>query len=236
MTTTSYGMFCGIARAFEIIGSPWSAFVVRDLLVSPKRFAELHETMPGISEADLRARLDELAAAGVLRHDGADALIELTPYGRDLEPILLDLGRWGARSLGDPRPGDIFTLDMAILALRSTFRPDRARGVRVSFELWFGEMVVGVEVDDGTLDVTEGELPEADMVITSPVLKSLMAAELSPTDALWLGLAETTGDPGLLATFVDLFHIPPGPELPASVRLEDDRLVINGWEPELVAE
>jgi DNA-binding HxlR family transcriptional regulator len=219
MPGPSFGQFCGMARAFEIIGAPWSALLVRDLILGPKRRAELAKALPKMAAADLTARLTELEAAGVVRRDApfGEVLYELTGYGRDLEPILLQLGRWGARSLGDPRPGDLFSLDMAILALRATFRPERARGVRASFEVRFGPMVVGVHVDDGELTVEEGELPGADLVVDTPVLKHLMAAEVSPTDALWLGLVEPKGDPGKLSTFVDLFHIPAAPELPGTV-------------------
>ena len=219
MTIQSYGQFCGVARAFELIGSPWSALVIRDLILGPKPLTDLRETLPRITAAVLDERLGELEAGGVLRRSvsgqDAEVVYELTDYGRELEPILLQLGMWGVRTLGDPRPGDIFSLDMAILALRGSFRPDRARDVQVSFEVWFGEMVVNVRVDDGVLTVEEGELPGADLVISSPVLKNMMAAELSPTDALWLGLAEAKGDPSRLNTFVELFHIPAAPELPA---------------------
>ncbi len=221
MAGPSFKQFCGIARAFEIIGSPWSALIVRDLLLAPKRLTDLAETLPRMTADDLGARLGELEAAGVVRRNGpdpeAEIVYELTDYGKDLEPILLQLGRWGARSLGDPRPGDLFSLDMAILALRSTFRPERARDVRASFEVRFGEMVVSVRVDHGALTVEEGELPDADLVIDTPVLKHLMAAELTATDALWLGLIEPKGDPSRLNTFVELFHIPEAPELPSSV-------------------
>ncbi len=212
MTSLSYRQFCGIARAFEILGAPWSALIVRDLLLGPKSFSELAETLPRITPAVLHERLDELAAAGVLAEN--ERGYELTGYGKDLEPLLLGLGRWGARSLGDPQQGDLFTLDMAILALRATFRPDRARDIRASFEVRFGPIVVGVRVDDGTLTVEEGGLPDADLIIDTPVLKHLMAAELSPTDALWLGLIEAKGDPSRLNTFVQLFQIPPAPVLP----------------------
>lgn len=217
MTGQSYGMFCGLARAFEIIGSPWSAIVVRDLILGPKRYPDLLETLPRITASVLDERLGELESAGVIRRSRSDSDAEvgyeLTGYGRELEPILLELGLWGARALGDPRPGDIFSLDMAVLALRATFRPDRARDVRASFELRFGELVVNARVDDGVLTVEEGELPGADLIIETPVFKHLMAAELSPTDALWLGLVEAKGDPSRLATFVELFHIPAAPAL-----------------------
>lgn len=218
MTVQSLGQFCGIARAFEIIGPRWSALIIRDLLLGPKRFTDLHETLPRITEGILNQRLRELETSGVLRRGVADSEVvyELTDYGKELETLLLQLGVWGARSLGDPRPGDIFSLDMAILALRATFRPEQARDVHASFEVRFGEMVVSCRVDDGVLTVSEGELPDADLVIESPVLKNLMAAELTPTDALWLGLVDAKGNPSLLSTFVQLFHIPAAPALPTS--------------------
>lgn len=224
----SYGNFCGIARAFEIIGSTWSALLVRDLLLGPKTAEGLRESLPRLAEEELRARLDELEGAGVVRRaDADDAVYELTEYGKDIEPVLLALGRWGARALGDPRPGDVFSLDMAILALRATFRPEQARGVHATFEVWFGPLVVNVHVDDGELTVAEGELPDADLVISSPVLKHLMAAELGPTDALWLGLADTKGDPQLLNTFVTLFHIPPAPERQPALGLSSGRATVG---------
>jgi DNA-binding HxlR family transcriptional regulator len=227
----SYGNFCGIARAFEIIGSTWSALLVRDLLLGAKTVEGLRESLPRLAEDELRARLDGLEGAGVVQRVAAEsdgeAAFELTEYGKDLEPILLRMGRWGARALGDPRPGDVFSLDMAILALRATFRPEEARGVHATFEVWFGPLVVNVRVDDGALAVSEGELPDADLVISSPVLKHLMAAELGPTDALWLGLADTKGDPRLLTTFVTLFHIPPPPEQQPALGLSSGRTSVG---------
>lgn len=222
MTSPDYRQFCGIAHAFELIGAPWSALVVRDLILEPKSRDDLAETLPMADPAELDQRLRELAAAGVLRatKDGDETLFELTDYGRDLEPALLELGKWGARTLGEPTPGDLFSLDMAILALRGAFRPDHADGLRVSFELRFGPMVVNAVVDDGVLTVSEGELPDADMSIQTPVLLNLMAGELTPTDALWLGLIDAKGDPSRLTTFVRIFHIPASPEPPTALPKE----------------
>jgi DNA-binding HxlR family transcriptional regulator len=219
MTSQSYGQFCGVAHAFEIIGAPWSALIIRDLILEPKTLADLRETLPKLDQDALDERLRELAAACVVRQVARDAgeepVYELTDYGRDLEPILLELGKWGARTLGDPSPGDLFSLDMAILALRGSFRPDHARGLRTSFEVRFGPMVINAQVDDGVLTVREGELPDADLSIQSPVLLNLMAGELTPTDALWLGLIDAKGDPSRLSTFVQIFHVPAAPEPPA---------------------
>lgn len=230
MTTIgSYGNFCGIARAFEIIGSPWSALLVRDLLLGAKTLDGLREALPRLAQDELRTRLEELEGAGVVRGVPAqdEVTYELTEYGRDFEPILLQIGLWGARALGDPRPGDVISQDMAVLALRGTFRQEEARGVHATFEVWFGPLVVNARVDDGELTVSAGELPGADLVVSSPVLKHLMAEELSPTDALWLGLADTKGDPRLLNTFVRLFHIPPPPEQQPALGLSAGRTTVE---------
>jgi DNA-binding HxlR family transcriptional regulator len=225
MTGRPYGQFCGLARALELIGERWSVLVIRDLLLSPKRFSDLQHTLPRIQHSILASRLSELEIAGVIQRRPAAAsdsaaLYELTPYGRDLEPILLDLGIWGARSLGDPGPEDAFSVDIAILALHAAFRPELAQGIHLSFELRFGELVINARVDDGALAVREGGVAEADLVIDTFLIKQLMSGELDPTEALWNGYVQAMGDPALLSTFVRLFHIPaaPAPVTGLSVR------------------
>ncbi len=59
----SYGQFCGFARALEIVGDRWTLMIVRDLLVGPKRFSDLHDGLPGIPTNILTARLKQLEAA-----------------------------------------------------------------------------------------------------------------------------------------------------------------------------
>ena len=78
----------------------------------------------------LTQRLGELEAAAVVqRRSTGGALYELTDWGRELHPILLQLGRWGARSLHRPT-GDL-SVDALMLALETTFVPDeRGRHAR----------------------------------------------------------------------------------------------------------
>lgn len=190
--------------------------VVRDLLLSPKRFKELTESLPRIPSSILSARLNELEQGGIVRRRvlpqlDAAVVYELTEYGHELEPVLLQLGLWGARSLGDPAPDDVFSLEIAILALHATFRPEFARGLSVNFELRFGDIALHALVDDGALKVEEGSLPDADAIITTVAVKQLMSGELTPSDGLASGQVIVDGDPALLERFVELFHIPPAP-------------------------
>lgn len=213
MGKREYGQYCGLARALEIIGERWALLIVRDLLVGPRRFTDLHQGLPRIPTNVLSARLKELEEAGVVQRrvlprPSGSVVYELTAHGSALESVVLALGRWGARSLGEPGPNDVATADSLIIAMRSTFDPTAARDVHVRFELRFGDTVIHIRVDDGALDVAEGPLPGADLVIeTGPAIRALMAGELTPTDAIADGDVHLSGDPELLDRFVALFHI-----------------------------
>lgn len=213
MARKRYGQYCGLVRGAEIVGERWSLLIIRDLLVSPKRYTDLRKGLPGIPTNILAARLKELEGAGVVqrrvlpRPDGS-VVYELTDYGRELDEIVLALGRWGAKSMTKPQPGDIVTVDSMIMALRSTFRADTAGGVHLGYELRLGDIVIHALIDDGDLEVAEGGKPNADLVIESgPAIKALMAREMSPAEALAGGSVRLAGDPELLTRFVELFRI-----------------------------
>lgn len=218
MTTRVYGQYCGFARALEVVGERWALLIVRDLLVSAKRFTDLHKGLPGIPTNVLTARLKELEKAGVIHRrllprPAGSIIYELTPYGMELEDIVFRLGRWGAKSLGEPRCEEIITADSLVVAMRSTFRPDAARGLRASYELRFGDIVIHVRVEGKKLEVAQGPLPAADLIVeTGPAIKALMTGEMTPTEAIRNGSVRLTGDPALLTRFADIFRIESMPQ------------------------
>lgn len=222
MRTRSYDQYCGVAHALELVGERWALLLVRDLLRGPKRFTELQRGLPRIPSNVLSARLKELEQAGIVRRrllarPESGVVYELTDYGHELEDIVLRLGLWGARSLGEPRPADTVNADALLLGLRAAFRPEAARGVRASYELRLGEIVVHLRVDDGALEVAEGPLADADLALeTDLTLRRLMTGELRPDEAIESEKVRVAGDRQLLERFVEIFHIPPAPvALPA---------------------
>lgn len=222
MGSRRYGQYCGLTRALELVGERWALLVVRDLLVGPRRFTDLRQGLPRIPTNILSARLKELEETGVVRRrvlarPATGVVYELTAYGAMLEDAVIHLGRWGAMSLGDPKPDEVVTTDSLIMALRTTFHPERALRVRAGFELRLGEIVVHARVDDGTVEVGEGALLDADLVIeTGPAIRGLMAGEVKPADAIANGSVALTGDPGLLSLLVELFAIERKPvDIPA---------------------
>ncbi|SEF33382.1 DNA-binding transcriptional regulator, HxlR family [Amycolatopsis pretoriensis] len=221
----TYGQFCGLARALEIVGERWSLLVIRDLVLGPKRFGDLQRTLPRIPVSILTSRLNELEETGVIRRRvlsqlDAGVVYELTEYGCELDHILLDLGLWGARSLTHPKPDEVFTLDIAIISLYTTFQEEAARGVHVNYELRYpGDMVVHAMIDDGALKVAAGALPAADLVIEpqGPAILDVLNGNLSAQDAISSGKVRVEGDPAHLELFGRLFHIPPAPARPTGL-------------------
>lgn len=213
MARKRYGQFCGLVRAAEIVGERWALLIIRDLLVGARRYTDLHHGLPGIPTNVLAARLKELEEAGVvtrrlLPRPNRSVVYELTEYGRELEPAVLALGRWGAKALTEPGPDEVVTTDSMIMAMRSTFRPEAARELQASFELRMGEIVINMRIENGHLEVAAGGVRDADLVIeTGPAIKALMAGEVSPSEAQADGSVRLTGDPALLTRFVEAFRI-----------------------------
>jgi DNA-binding HxlR family transcriptional regulator len=97
----TYGQFCSIARALDLVGDRWALLVVRELLLGARRFTDLRSGLPGIGTNVLATRLRELEAAGVIERRQlpapAPALIyQLTERGERLREVIDALARWGA--------------------------------------------------------------------------------------------------------------------------------------------
>ncbi|MFZ5789383.1 MAG: winged helix-turn-helix transcriptional regulator [Pseudomonadota bacterium] len=97
----SYGQFCPVAMAAEVVCTRWTALILRELLAGSTRFNELRRGVPRMSPALLSKRLKELEQAGVIERrrtgEGADPAYRLTPAGLDLRPVIEALGIWGQR-------------------------------------------------------------------------------------------------------------------------------------------
>jgi hypothetical protein len=178
----------------------------------------LHRGLAGIPTNVLTARLKELEQGGVVRRrllprPSGSIIYELTEYGAELEDVVVHLGRWGAKALGNPRCDEVLTVDSMITAMRSTFRPEAARKVRASYEFRFGDIVINVRIDGKKIEVAEGPLPGADLIVqTGPAIRALMSGEMTAAEAIGSGSVHLTGDPELLSRFAEMFRIDPMPK------------------------
>ena len=215
MSKRSYNQHCAIARALDTLGERWTLLVIRELLSGPKRFKDLLEGLPGIGTNLLAARLKDLEGEGLLCRKtlpppAGSTVYELTEHGREIEPVLVGLARWGLGRLDAPRPGDVFRPVWAVQAMKATFRPEAARGVRETYEFRVGEDVFHVRVEDGASEPRYGAAWSPDLIVTTDAdtFLALVSGELEPEEASRSGVFEVEGDPEALIRCREIFGLP----------------------------
>src|SRR5437870_4750446 len=67
MAKRTYGQYCALARAFDVLGERWTPLLLRELAIGPRRYADLLEGLPGVSPSLLTQRLRELEEDGIVR-------------------------------------------------------------------------------------------------------------------------------------------------------------------------
>ena len=192
----SYGDQCGVARSLDVIGERWALLIVRELLLGPKRFNDLLAGLSGASPNVISQRLRELDRSGIVRHRdlGPPARVgvyELTDWGRELEPIVLHLGRWGT---GAPLPaGASWSLDSLLLALKAAADPSVVTG---RYELRLGTDVYAVDGTSGSVQVRRGSTDEPDATVTTDAgtLRAVCLGERPTADAVAGGQLRFDGD------------------------------------------
>ena len=213
-TTRTYDDGCAAAHALDLVGERWALLVVRELLLGPKRFTDLKSGLPHTSPNVLAQRLRDLEAAGVVRRGklpppAASKIYELTEWGRDLEPVIIALGRWGVRSPTKPPDAEL-GVDSLVLSFRTMFDPERAEGFDSSYEFRLGEDRFRAEVAEGRLEIERGtaEQPDATVEADSGTLAALVYDELELDDALSSGDLSIKGDRTAVERFLALFPLP----------------------------
>jgi DNA-binding HxlR family transcriptional regulator/putative sterol carrier protein len=218
----TYDDGCAAAHALDLVGERWALLVVRELLLGPKRFTDLRAGLPHASPNVLSQRLRELEGAGVVRRrklppPAASRVYELTDWGLDLEPVIVRLGRWGARSPLKPRDAQL-GVDSLILSFRTMFDARAAEGLGASYELRLGEDRFRAEVADGHFEVVRGvaERPDAIIETDSNTLAALVYDDRQLAEALRSGDLKIEGDESAVERFLGLFPLP-DPAMPAGM-------------------
>ncbi len=172
MTKRSYQQDCALAHSADLIGERWTLLLIRDLLVSPRRFNELQKSLKGMGSNLLAARLKELEQDGVIEPyasgDGSRRY-RLSVRGRALEPAILGLIRWGYT---DSKPGTDnghHRDDWDLLALKAFFQPGLAANLRLSVQYQGDDFSGWTRIFDSHMTIGLGELDDADLVVEGSV-------------------------------------------------------------------
>jgi DNA-binding HxlR family transcriptional regulator len=201
----SYGEYCSLARALDVVGDRWTLLIVRELKIrGPSRYTDLRNGLPGIATNLLADRLRELEHAGIVYREAAPppvatTLFGLTPRGEELRPAVEELTRWGLPLMGEQRPDDAVRSHWLVSAINLMLTDRTPEGPPVTIELRTGDQPIVVETVGGSVVTRLGPAADPDLILTGEprlVLGTLLAM-IPLADAEAQGL-RYDGDPGLV--------------------------------------
>jgi DNA-binding HxlR family transcriptional regulator len=202
----SYGQFCSVARALDVIGDRWTLLIVRELLLRGAcRYTDLRNGLPGIASNLLADRIRELESAGLIRREEAPppvatTLVHLTEAGAELEPVLRALGSWGMRFMAKPADDDEFRGHWFAYPIEEFLHDAEPDGPPVSIELRAPGAPAVIEVSGGTVRTRTGAAaaaPELVLAGRPQLILALLTGKLTAAGAADRGL-EITGDQSVL--------------------------------------
>ena len=167
----SYGQYCALAKALDVVGDRWTLLIVRELGVQgPSRYTDLRNGLPGIATNMLVDRLREMEQNGIVRRKEAPppvatTLFSLTDRGEELMPVLFALGRWGVAVMGE-RGDDEWRGYWLKYPLEELFADSAPGEPPVTLELHTDETALVVETVDGGIRVYPGRAEHPDAVVS----------------------------------------------------------------------
>lgn len=165
----SYGHYCGLARALDVIGDRWNLLIVRQLLMGPARYQELLDGLPGVATNLLADRLRDLEAAGVIERrpapTGNAVVYALTRWGAELREPINGLIRWSTPLMVSGPSGDPFRPEWLAVALPALMASERSTGPSPMIGLAVEEQLFQVQATDAGLEVARHDGRPLDAVL-----------------------------------------------------------------------
>ena len=212
----SYGQYCGLAKALDVVGDRWSLLIVRELLLRDAcRYTDLREGLPGIATNLLADRLRDLESAGVVEREEAPppvatTLFRLTERGRELRPALHALGHWGGPMLGDDFGDDTFRSHWLALPLEIQIGDRVPDGPPILIGVHAGREDLVVELAGGRIRTRSwtDEAPEVTLSGTPRLVLGLFTGHLDLDRVRELGV-KVEGDAEVLRRVLGRAAQPP---------------------------
>jgi DNA-binding HxlR family transcriptional regulator len=189
----SYGQFCGLARSLDRVGDRWALLIVRELLLGDRTYRDLEAALSDISPSLLSQRLTELADDGLVVRNEAPrrskrVAYRLTEAGRSLEPVIIELIRWGARWMLHGPGDDQVDPRWAPLALRAMLEGQPTRRGRVHLDVDGVEVTVSGSARGRRVTPGHEGRPDATVAAPLPILLAIVADAL-PLQSSGAGLS-----------------------------------------------
>lgn len=217
----SYGQFCPVAMAAEIVCSRWTALVVRELLCGSTRFNDIRRGVPLMSPTLLSKRLKELEEAGVVvaKPSGTPGVFDyvLTEAGEDLRPVVMSLGFWGQRWVESSL--SLKNLDPALLMwdMRRSLDPTPLPPRRCTIQFTFPEVTAAKQrywlvVDAGKVDLCSTDPGfDVDLFVNTPLreMTSVWMGHTTMRQEIEAGRIELVGDKAIAKSMQEWLGLSP---------------------------
>jgi DNA-binding HxlR family transcriptional regulator len=215
MSNLHYPQFCALARAAEMIGERWTLLIIRELLLGPKRFGDLQDHLESMSPTLLTARLADLIESGIVRRNmlprPANAQVyELTEIGREIQPAIRELIRWGGRFLFPPVPGDAFEPDWVMLGLDAIAKRTPVAKVNVGLIVTHGKKSADFTVAGGESGTAiHRGIADCKATLEAPfdAVLQIVGMNVSLEDAVAANRAKVTGPATLIRKLPQMFDL-----------------------------
>lgn len=191
----SYGQFCPIAKAAEILSERWTLLLLRDLLLGSRHFNEIRRGVPQMSPTLLSKRPQTLQEHGIVSReacaDGHGWEYRITPAGEELKPLIEFLGHWGQRWVRSTLVRDDLDPGVLMWFIHRHFAKEHLPSRRVVIHLEFSDVRrmkrwwIVVEPDDVDLCLEDpGHDVDINLVTDLRTLTQIYLGDLLFSDAV----------------------------------------------------
>jgi DNA-binding HxlR family transcriptional regulator/putative sterol carrier protein len=197
-----YQQYCALARTLDVAGDRWTLLIVRELAPGPRRFTDLLDGLPGVSRKLLTDRLRALERDGIIARrellpPAARQVYELTEDGRDLATAMAPLMAWGARRIGDRKPGETFRARWPAVAMVGLADREAVKDVSETYQYLVGDSAFHFTVDDGSIELHDGQAgnPAVTWTTDEETWADLASGKITASSAAATGALTIAGDP-----------------------------------------
>jgi len=185
------------------VGERWTLLIIRELLISPARFSEITDNLPGIGPNLLTDRLKQLTERGLIESgpvpgDARGKQYRLTALGEALRPALLSIARWGMKFLTEEDAvHGVSRAAWGFLAVQAMIDETRLPTVEESYEFRVDDEVFHIAVRGGKALARRGPAGVPALVVTTDASTFIRigAGILMPFDAVVGSALKIDGDP-----------------------------------------
>jgi len=209
----TYGQFCPLAQATQLLCERWTLLVVRELIAGSMRFSELQKGLPLMSPTLLSTRLKQLAQAGVITVRGSkgNSTYHLSAAGLELRPIVELLGTWGHRWARSRLDGDDLDAGLLMWDMRRSVDAALFADERIIVQFEYPDAPEGARdwwmvSEDGEIDLCLNDPGhEIDVMIRASLraMTAVWICERQFNDAVEKGEIQVMGTPRITARLQD---------------------------------